>query len=357
MSITSKKWGEVSGNVVNLYSITEGQTTLVVSNYGALIQSLFIPNKLGESQDIVLGFDDLAAYQADTIHMGVTPAIFVNRIRNGAFNLNGKKVQLQCNGKPYSQHAGQINKLVWKAEVIENTNGSGVKFLLIVENGFEGFPGPIYFTVTYFLDKSELFYIQYNVISDQDTVINLTNHAYFNLGGEDILSHELKIKSDVILKTDEDILPTGELSYFEEVSPFNFQRLKKIGKDIDQENSVLNIAQGYDVSYVVDQCMPVAVFNPLTSKEEQVSFAVETFSEQSGVRLQLFTSQSIVHFYSGNSMDGAVGKKKRKHLPRIGFCLETQAYADAPNQPHFPSTILKKGERFSELSVYKFSLG
>ncbi|MDA7742545.1 hypothetical protein N8865_02915, partial [Francisellaceae bacterium] len=308
MSVTSKKWGEVSGNVVNLYSITEGQTILVVSNYGALIQSLFVPNKLGESQDIVLGFNDLAAYQADTIHMGVIPAIFVNRIRDGAFNLNGKKVQLECQDKPYSQHAGQINKLVWAAEVIENKEGSGVIFSLKVEDGFEGFPGPIYFAVTYFLDKSEFLYIQYHAISDQDTVINLTNHAYFNLGGEDILSHELRINSNAVLKTDENILPTGELSYFKEASPFNFQRSKRIGKEIDQEGFALNIAQGYDVSYVVDQCMPVLVLNPLINKEEQTFFAVEAFSERSGIQLQLYTSQPIVHFYSGNSMDGAMGK-------------------------------------------------
>ncbi|MFT6836216.1 MAG: aldose 1-epimerase [Francisellaceae bacterium] len=354
MRIRSSYWGRSNGSDVEIFTLSENGITLKLSNYGALIQSLIVPDGNDNNIDVVLGYDSLSEYEADYSAMGVVPAIFANRIANGQFQINGKKIQLDCKGNKYSLHAGSIGKKVWLAKQYQSEEGSGVKFSIQIEDSFEGFPGPINLQVTYFLDKFGQIFTLYEASAEQDTSVNLTNHAYFNLGENDILSHQVCLLSNKIVITDENSIATGEIRNIAD-TVFDFTKPKKIGLEINSNDPILNNCNGYDINYVIESDNSIEVIFPLTKIKYQVHHVADVFSEVSGIKMKLHSSQPGVQFYTGNSLDGRLGKNGKKYTPRSGFCLETQHFPNSPNIDHFPTTMLKSGENFSELSVLRFS--
>lgn len=266
MSVTKTTWGQINNKDVFLYSITEGQILLKLSNYGALMQSLLVLDKNQQNVDILLGYDQLVSYINDDSYMGVVPAIFANRIAGGEFLLNGKRVELNRKGAKHALHAGAIGKEVWDAKVHESAAGTGVIFTLQVKDGYDGFPGEIKLKVTYFVDKSGLLYTSYEAESSTDTVINLTNHAYFNLGEKDILSHKLRLYSDAILTTDIEAIPTGEIRSIKG-SAFDFTKYKEVGQSIDEGDQQLVYGKGYDINYVISRKHKSSVKHPISKIE------------------------------------------------------------------------------------------
>ena len=355
MGIKKVTWGEFKNKKVFIYSIKEGSTVLKLSNYGALMQSLIVLDKSKQNIDILLGYDHLVSYINDSSYMGVVPAVFANRISRGKLLLNGKEVELDRKGAKHALHAGAIGKEVWEATVHESANGTGVIFTLRVQDGYDGFPGDIRLKVTYFLDKNGFVYTAYEAESSKDTVINLTNHAYFNLGEKDILSHMLRIYSDSILETDIELIPTGKTRNIKN-SAFDFTKYKKVGQSIDEDDQQLIYGKGYDINYITNRIHKNVVNHPISQEEIIIYPVADMRSNKSGIELKLLSSQPGVQLYTANQMSSESGKKNVKHFSRAGLCLETQHYPDSPNHVKFPSTTLKKGMKYFEMSVYKLSV-
>jgi len=317
---------------------------VALSDYGARIVSILVPDNKGKLTDVALGFSNIGLYyRADEQYHGVTAGRFANRIANGRFELNGKEYQLPINNGINCLHGGPegFHKKIWDRRV---SYESQAEFYLVSKDGEEGFPGNLNVSVTYTLTNDNEIIIKYRADSDEDTVINLTNHTYFNLNGEgsgDILSHQLKINSDAYLAVDENQIPIATVPV--DGTPFNFKEFKSIAQDITANDEQLIAAKGYDHCFV---------------NNSPISTACATaYAPKSGIRLDVFTTEPGVQLYTGNWMTGNdTGKSGNVYLPYAGFCLETQHFPDSPNQPDFPSTVLKAGEEFISETHFKFSL-
>lgn len=350
MSIQKEDFGETAdGESIFLYTLENRQGTKVqITNYGAIVVSIFVKDKDGRFDDIVLGFDNLQDYIEDGSYFGAIVGRHANRIDKGKFTLNGVHYELATNEGDNHLHGGEMgfNKKVWKAEVI-NTQEPGVKLSYLSKDGEEGYPGNLNVNVTYTLtDKDEL-KIGYHANTDKKTIINVTNHTYFNLQGEgegDILDHIIKIDADRITPGKEGLIPTGELK---EVSgtPFDFREARKIGARIDADDPQLDLGPGYDHNWV------------LNNWNESLQKVVTLYEPQTKRLMEVLTTEPGMQFYTGNFLDGTIlGKNKKPYKYRSGLCLEADHFPDSPNNPNFPSVILEPDESYTQTTIYRFSV-
>ncbi|NLJ84077.1 MAG: galactose mutarotase [Halanaerobiaceae bacterium] len=319
-------------------------------NYGGIITKVFLPDKNGEFSDIVLGYDNLEDYLADSPFFGALIGRFGNRIANGRFVLDGKEYKLALNDQPGGischLHGGNkgFDKVFWDIEPVIQNDAVGLKLSYLSKDGEEGYPGNLDVSVYYYLTDDNVLRVEYYAETDKATPVNLTQHTYFNLKGAgegDILDHELCIKAEKYTPVNEGLIPTGKLESVEG-TPFDFRSPKKIGRDINVENQQLGYGNGYDHNYVLD------------GKAGELRQAVVAHEEESGRAMEVWTTEPGMQFYSGNSIGEHTGKDGKSYGKHSGFCLETQHYPDSPNQEHFPSTILRPGEKYESITEFRF---
>lgn len=326
------------------------QATIIT--YGATLQSLKVPDKNGKADDIVLGFDDVQGYQAGTAYFGATIGRFGNRLAGGAFELDGKKYQVPKNDGPNALHGGTqgFDKRVWTAEPSKTKDSVGVTLTYLSKDGEMGFPGNMKTEVTYSLTENNELRIEYKASTDKPTVLNLTNHSYFNLAGAgngDVLKQLATLHASHYTPINGTLIPTGELAPVAG-TPMDFTQPTAIGQHIKADHPQLKFAEpkqgGFDFNWALD------------AKGDVSKLAADVSDPQSGRRLQLYTSEPGVQFYSSNFLDGSVKGKAGKVYAHWGaFTLETQHYPDSPNQPNFPSTRLDPGKTYTQHTVFKFS--
>jgi aldose 1-epimerase len=350
-NITKSTFGKTTdGQQADLYVLANKKGMQVaITNFGATTVSVKVPDRNGKVADVVLGYDDVKDYESGKAYFGATVGRYANRIAHGEFTLNGTTYTLAKNDGENHLHGGVrgFSKKMWAAKDVSTGNRPALKFTYVSEDGEEGYPGKLEASVTFTLtDKSELI-IQYAAATDKATVINLTNHSYFNLAGQDsgdILSHHLTLYADKFTPVDATLIPTGELRNVKG-TPFDFTRAEAIGTRINQSDQQLKFGKGYDHNWVLKK-----------NKVGGLSPAAELYDAQSGRVVDVQTTEPGVQFYSGNFLDGtARGKAGKAYNYRTGLCLETQHFPDSPNHPHFPTTTLKPGERFRSTTIYAFS--
>jgi aldose 1-epimerase len=339
------------GEAVEIYTLRNRRGAEArVMTYGATLVSLKVPDRAGRFEDVTLGFDSLAAYEGDTHYMGQVIGRYANRIARGRFTLNGVEYRLAVNNGENHLHGGLrgFDKVVWKARPLSTRTGSAVEMTYVSKDGEEGYPGTLTVRVAYTLTEANDLRIEYSATTDRDTVVNLTNHAYFNLGGHgsgDILSHLLTLNADRFTPTDAGSIPTGELRPVAG-TPFDFRRATAIGARIGQDEEQLKFGSGYDHNFVVG------------GRAGALRLAARASEPKSGRVMEVWTTEPGVQLYTGNFLfpggEGA-GKGGAVYRRRYGFCLETQHFPDSPNRPAFPSTVLRRGGRFRSTTVYKFS--
>jgi aldose 1-epimerase len=349
MDISKKSFGvSKDSTMVDLYTLTNNNGMKVtITNHGGIIQSLTAPDRNGEYEDVVLGYDKLESYIEATPYFGAIIGRYGNRIANGKFTLDGKEYTLAQNDSINHLHGGIIgfDKVVWSATPIKNEKEVSLKLEYLSKDGEEGYPGNLKITVIYTLTDDDALIIKYKAITDKKTHVNLTNHSYFNLTADfknKILDHELWLNADNYIPIDPMAIPLGTVESVQG-TPFDFSTSKKIGKDIQLDNKQLKNGIGYD------HCL---VFNSTNSVKLQAT----VFEEKSGRLMEVYTDQPAVQFYVGNYLDGTnIGKGNIPYEYRTGFCLETEHYPDSPNQFHFPSTILEPNDIYSTTTIYKFT--
>ncbi len=342
-------WGNVDGKEIYLFCFRNKRgTKLCVSNYGAAAQSLFVRNKHNHFTDVLLGYDNLSSYQNDEVYLGTVVGRNANRIFGGEVFIDGKKYNLATREGGFHLHGGNygFNKKVFDFKIPDD-NFPRIEFYYTSPDMEEGFPGKLNVKVTYTLDDEDNWIIQYECNTDKTTIVNLTQHAYFNLKGHDsgsVLEHIVEIYSSCYLPVNKLQVPEGKIAPVKK-TPFDFTRPKKIGKRIHEKNYQLLISSGYDHSWVLKEKSSLQILHAASVKELT-----------NGIKLDLYTTEPAVHFYTGNFLKNVAGKNLAVYNCREGFCLETQHYPDAPNNPHFPTTILKQGQQFYSKTIYSFSV-
>jgi len=335
---------------VTLYTLTnKNGMEVAITNFGGIVVSLKVPDSMGKIADVVLGYDSLDGYLVNPSYFGAIIGRYANRIAHGKFTLDGKTYTLAKNNGENSLHGGTIgfNKKVWTARDVSTPGSPSLKLKYVSKDGEEGYPGDLSVRVVYTLTARNELRIEYSATTDKDTVLNLTNHSYFNLAGQgsgDILGHMLTLHSDKFTPVDAGLIPTGELRNVQG-TPFDFRKSTAIGERIGQNDEQLKLGNGYDHNWVLTH-----------SKAGDISLAAEVYEPKTGRVLEVFTDQPGIQFYSGNFLDGTIhGKGGIVYGQRFGLCLETQHYPDSPNHPEFPSTLLKPGSRFHSTTIFKFS--
>lgn len=336
----------IDGMNTHLFSLQNRSGMQVyLTDYGARIVSILVPDQFGNLIDVALGFESIAKYQeADEQYHGASIGRFANRIANGQFRLDGQLFQLTQNNGSNSLHGGPkgFHSKVWDRQVSFKNR---VDFYYVSPDGEEGFPGSVTVNIAYELSEENELIIKYKAESDKKTIINLSNHTYFNLNGEgrsDILNHILTLPATHYLPIDEQQIPFG-FEAMVDGSAFDFRAGKRIADDIANLEEQLERGNGYDHTFVNNQ--------PLSQP------AATVLAKSSGIQLEVFTSEPGIQFYTGNALTGKdIGKSGVPYNARTGFCLEAQHYPDSPNQPNFPSVILEPGESFHSETRYKFSI-
>ncbi|MER7676187.1 aldose epimerase family protein [Streptomyces sp. NPDC096934] len=337
------------GTKVHRWSLANGGTRLKVISYGGIVQSLEIPDRHGRYANVSLGYGDLASYVAGTTFFGATIGRYGNRIAGGRFTLDGKSYQLSVNDGVNSLHGGAkgFNTKVWDVEGFTSGSDVGLRLHYTSIDGEMGYPGTLRVTVTYTLTRHGDWRIDYEATTDKATVVNLTNHTYYNLAGEGsggIYDHELTLAAGRFTPTDTGLIPTGELAKVAG-TPFDFRRAKPVGRDIRAGHPQLVTAKGFDHNWVLDK--------GVTARPEHIATLRDPGS---GRTLKIATDQPGVQFYSGNFLDGTlVGTSGRTYRQGDGMCLETQHFPDSPNRPAFPSTVLRPGSTYRTTTVHSFS--
>ena len=348
-NIKKESFGKTKeGQEVTLYTLTNSNgIESKITDYGGIVVSLKVPDRSGKMDDVVLGFDNLDGYLKGHPFFGALVGRYGNRIGKGRFTLNGVEYKLATNNGENHLHGGikGFDKAVWKAKELKTNSGVGLELTYLSKDGEEGYPGNLSVRVVYTLtDKNEL-KIDYFATTDKDTVVNLTNHSYFNLAGQgngDILKHEVTINADNFTPVDSTLIPTGELRRVKN-TPFDFTTSTAIGKRVEQDDEQLKFGGGYDHNFVVN------------GKPGVLRQAVKVAEPSSGRVMEVLTTEPGVQFYIGNFLDGSLtGKNGKVYQRRYGFCFETQHFPDSPNKPKFPSTVLKKGETYRTTTIYRF---
>jgi aldose 1-epimerase len=353
MQVSRKPFGKTSdGKEVFLFSLrnTKGAEALI-SNYGGLVTSLRVPDRSGHLGDVVLGYDNLASYIKETPYFGALIGRYGNRIARGKFTLDGKEYHLATNNYPNALHGGikGFDKVVWAAEPFRSDSGVGIVLAHTSPDGDEGYPGTLHAKVTYTLTDDDELAIDYEATTDKATPVNLTNHTYWNLAGEgtgDILDHVLTLESSAIVPVDSTLIPTGKLMPVAG-TPFDFRTPTAIGKRIADPHEQIRFGKGYDHTWVLDG-----------ARQSGLAHAAHLTEPTTGRSLDIYTTEPGVQFYSGNFLDGtAVGKHGHAYKFRYGLALETHHYPDSPNQPSFPSTILRPGQTYRTRTIFRFGTG
>ncbi|MBI2071856.1 MAG: galactose mutarotase [Gemmatimonadetes bacterium] len=336
------------GSAVEVFTLTNARgTELRAITYGAIIVSLRVPDRAGQMDDIVLGYESLEGYLGDSPYFGAIVGRYGNRIAKGRFRLDGKTYRLAMNNGPNHLHGGikGFDKVVWRAEPFHHDSGAGVVFTHTSPDGDEGYPGTLAARVTYTLTDRDELIVDYRATTDQPTPVNLTQHTYFNLSGDgrrDILSHELLINADSFTPVDSTLIPTGVIAPVEG-TPFDFRTRTAVGSRIEADHQQLRFGGGYDHNFVLRQ------------EDAAIGHAAQVVEPSTGRTLDIYTTEPGLQFYSGNFLDGSItGKGGRVYRRRYGFCLETQHYPDSPNQARFPSTILRPGHEYRSRTVFVF---
>ena len=340
-SVTKKAYGKMpDGTPVDVYVVKDGDIEAHIITYGATVVSLTTPDRNHKSADIVLGYDSLDGYLSKgNPFFGAIIGRYANRIASAKFPLDGKTFNVPQNDGPNSLHGGTkgFDKVVWEGKALAD----GVEFKYVSKDGDQGYPGTLTAIVRYTL-KNNVLHIDYSATTDKDTVVNLTNHSYFNLSGAaDILSHELKLNASRYTPVDATLIPTGELAKVEG-TPFDFRKATAVGARINANDEQLKRGKGYDHNWVLDSSGKLAE-------------AAEAYDPASGRVLQVWTDQPGIQFYSGNFLDGTAKGKGKVYGHRSGFCLETQHFPDSPNHPKFPTTELKPGQKYHTVTEFRFS--
>jgi aldose 1-epimerase len=347
--VKSEPFGKTpDGKPVEIFALTNaGGIEIRAMNYGGIITSLRVPDRNGRVDDVVLGFDRLDGYLKDHPFFGAIIGRYGNRIAKGQFSLNGQTYKLATNNGPNHLHGGDkgFDKVLWNAKAVPGKNA--VTFSRTSPDGEEGYPGNLQVEVTYTLtDKNELV-VEYRAATDKPTVVNLTQHSYFNLAGHasgDVLAQQLMINADRYTPVDETLIPTGELAPVEG-TPFDFRKPVAIGARISQTHPQLKNGLGYDHNWVLNRT------------GTGLELAARATDPKSGRTLEIRTTEPGIQFYSGNFLDGKLtGKQGAQYRHRNGFCLETQHFPDSPNQPKFPSTTLRPGADYRSTTVYTFGV-
>ncbi|MFI3258173.1 MAG: aldose epimerase family protein [Spirochaetales bacterium] len=348
MKIIKQNFGILSnGEKVNLYTISNGKMSFSAMNYGCIITAITVPSAHdsaggGKSDDIVLGYSTLEGYINDTeTYFGSFVGRFANRIANAKFTLNNKQYLLDANDGKNCLHSGLngYNRMVWSAKPLKAKDGVGICFTRISPAGEQGFPGTLKLKVSYILTDNNELIMHYKAKTDSDTPINLTNHSYYNLAGENkgnVLSHTLAIHADTYLSVDAGLIPTGEMQSVEGNS-FDFRKPKTIGQDFKESG-------GYDHCFC------------LRTGEDGLHLCAEVKEPTTKRIMTVYTDRPGVQFYSGNFLDIKSGKNGMPYEKNAGFCLETQEYPDSPNQKNFPSCILPAGKTYESTTVHKFGV-
>jgi aldose 1-epimerase len=339
------------GAAVSRFVLTNNKgVEAVVISYGATLVSLKVPDRTGKISDIVLGYDTLAGYEEGTSFFGATIGSYGNRIAGGQFTLDGTVFHLPKNDGPNTLHGGTrgFNKRIWKGTDRSRSDAQVLELSYTSADGEEGFPGTLAVTVTYTLPaESNELRIDYSAKTDKNTVVNLTNHSYFNLSGDlskDILNHQLVLHAGKFTPVDSTLIPTGELRAVSG-TPFDFSKATAIGARINQDDQQLKFGKGYDHNWVL-----------AGTDKKGLQLAAEVFEPASGRVLEVLTAEPGIQFYSGNFLDGtAKGKGGQAYAHRTGFCLETQHFPDSPNRANFPSTELKPGQTYRTSTIFRFS--
>ncbi len=343
-NITKTDWGQLpNGRAIELFTLTNSKgLTAKIATLGGIVTELHVPDRAGQLADVVHGFDSLAGYVAGHPHFGCITGRFANRIAKGRFTLDGKDYVLACNNGPNHLHGGPEGffKQVWKAVPLEIAGEVAVRLTYRSVDGEEGYPGTLDVSVVYSLTDANELRIDYTATTDAPTIVNLTNHSYFNLaGGGDVLGHELTLNADRYTPVDSDSIPTGELKSVEG-TPFDFRKPAKIGARFDQ---LTNDPVGYDNNFVINQAA------------QGIALAARVREPDSGRVLEIRTSEPGVQLYTANFLDGSLkGKGGKGYEQHTAFCLETQHYPDSPNHADFPSIVLRPGETYRQTTVHRF---
>ncbi|AHM62991.1 aldose 1-epimerase [Flammeovirgaceae bacterium 311] len=351
MKVEKQDFGTTKeGTPVDLYVLTNSRGVIAkITNYGGIITSLILPDKNGKMEDVVLGFDSLSGYlQEDVPYFGAIIGRYGNRIAKGKFSLDGQEYTLARNNGPNTLHGGAqgFDKRVWQAEEVRNDQGVGVKMRYVSPDGEEGYPGTLTSDVVYTLTDDNELIIEYTATTDKPTVVNLTNHSYFNFTGNtkrDILDHQVMISADKFVPVDGDLIPTGQL---QDVAgtPMDFSKPIPVGQNINSDHEQIRLGGGYDHTWVLGE-------------PGEMKLAATVYEPTTGRYMEVHTTEPGVQFYTGNFLKGQlVGKGDVAYQYRYGLCLETQHFPDSPNQPDFPSVELRPGETYTTKTVHKFAV-
>ena len=351
-STKKSPFGKTSdGEAVDLYTLTnKNGVEAAITTYGGSLASLKVPDRSGRLGDVVLGFDSVDGYVNNTSYIGALIGRYGNRIGHAEFKLAGKTYTLAKNNGENTLHGGikGFNKAVWKAKEIPAKDGQALELTYLSKDGEEGFPGNLHIRVIYTLTDSNALKIEYSATTDKETVLNLTNHSYFNLAGPgsgDILGHVMMINADKITPVDSGLIPTGELRDVAG-TPFDFRKPTAIGARINADDEQIKLGGGYDHNFVLNR-----------KPGDPISLAAGVTEPTTGRVMEVWTTEPGVQFYTGNFLDGSLkGKGGINYTKRSAFCLETQHFPDSPNKPKFPSTELKPGQRYHTTTIYKFSM-
>jgi aldose 1-epimerase len=345
--VTRQPFGKTpDGTPVEIFALSDGTHEARIATYGGVLVSFKTPDRSGNVADVVLGFDDVDGYVSNfngpkDAFFGALIGRYANRIAHGTFTLEGKQYSLPKNNGENTLHGGPhgFNNVVWNAKPVAN----GVELSYFSKDGEEGFPGNLTATVRYTLDGGNL-RIEYSATTDRPTLVNLTNHSYFNLAGQgDILNHQLTLHASRFTPVDAGLIPTGELKAVQS-TPFDFREAKAIGSRINENDEQLHLGHGYDHNWVLDH------------PSGKLSEAAELYDPSTGRVLKVLTDQPGIQFYSGNFLDGSIkGKGGKPYDLHAALCLETQHFPDSPNHPDFPTTELKPGQRYHTVTVFEFS--
>ncbi len=359
-TVTQTPFGTLpDGRAVHLFTLRNANGIEVrLIDYGGIVLSIIAPDRAGNFADITLGYDDFEGYLTETPYFGALVGRYGNRIAGGRFTLDDVEYRLATNNGPNHLHGGDVgfDKVLWAAKPVENSDGVGVALTYESPDGEEGYPGTLNVLVDYLLNDADELVIEYRASTDKPTPVNLTHHTYFNLAGAGgILGHELMIDADRYTPVDATLIPTGELAAVSG-TPFDFTVPTAIGARIGNEDEQLGFGGGYDHNFVLkrrDDGASISTGGELL----ELILAARVVEPNSGRVLEVETTAPGLQFYSGNFLDGSInGKDGQAYGHRSGFCLETQHFPDSPNQPGFPSTILRPGQEYHTKTIYRFSV-
>jgi aldose 1-epimerase len=349
MSIKKAVFGKTQdGETASLYTLkNKSGMTVVFSDYGATIVKLLVPDAKGKLEDVVLGYDNLEQYTKNSPGFGSFIGRHANRIGNASFTINGKTYELEKNDGNNNLHSGSksFNKFIYETEFYEDVDSSTIEFSRLSPDMEQGFPGNLDVTVTYTLTDDNELVIEYLAVSDKDTVVNFTNHSYFNLSGHasgSAMNHKVWINANQFTLTDDHLIPTGEFANVEG-TPMDFRTVKTISRDINADYKPLKQGSGYDHNYV------------LNHETTDIELVAELIDEASGRKMEVYTDMPGMQFYTGNFIEGEQGKDGASYHSRDGVCFETQFYPNAVNIPNFPSVVIKAEQEYEYATIYKFT--